>query len=67
MRKGTGGLTRGQYRQVNNLLRRENANLREQLKKLQHDYTSLKTAHNKLLEESKRRAIPSNVITGVVR
>lgn len=50
MRKGKGGLTQGQYRQVNNLLRRENASLRRQMTKLQNDYNSLKVAHNKMLK-----------------
>lgn len=51
MRKGKGGLTNGQYRQVNNMLRRENASLRRRLDKLQNDYNSLKVAHNKMLKD----------------
>lgn len=51
MRKGKGELTNGQYRQVNKLLRRENASLRRRLEKLQHDYDSLKMAHNKMLKD----------------
>jgi len=51
MRKGKGQLTKGQYRQVNDLLRRENASLRRQLEKLQNDYNSLKVAHNKMLKD----------------
>ncbi|MCM1295154.1 MAG: hypothetical protein NC311_06405 [Muribaculaceae bacterium] len=51
MRKGKGQLTHGQYRQVNNLLRRENASLRRQIAKLQNDYNSLKVAHNKMLKD----------------
>lgn len=51
MRKGKGGLTKGQYRQVNNLLRQENARLRRENEKLKHDYNSLKIAHNKMLKD----------------
>lgn len=51
MRKGKGSLTKGQYWQMNNLLRRENARLRRENKKLKHDYSSLKTAHNKMLKD----------------
>lgn len=40
-----------QYRQVNNMLRRENASLRRRLDKLQNDYNSLKVAHNKMLKD----------------
>lgn len=51
MRKGKGELTDVQRLRVNQMLRRENKHLRERLEKLQHDYDSLKAAHNKMLKD----------------
>lgn len=51
MRKGKGHITSGQYRQLYNLSQNENRRLRQRLDKLQNDYNSLKTAHNKMLKD----------------
>jgi len=61
MRKGknSGELTYHQMKMLNQDYRRQIADLTQKLEKLQHDYDSLKTAHNKLLKEQPKQQLSS--------